>query len=327
MTNIIVDPEFANKIPPLTDDEFRQLEENIVADGEVYEPIVTWNGVIVDGHNRWKIIQKHPGIPYKIREMQFADRWEAFEWMYRKQLGRRNLTDEQKAYMIGKMYEARKKSVGAQEGHTGRNQHTSANVDKMSELATRREIKDGTSGEIGKEFGIDGKTVRRAEKFAQGVDKIREVDQATADKILAGKANVTKTAVQALSKAEPEAVKAATEKIKAGETINVENPRNPNRVTFPSGNKDWKTKPTAEEEQIAKRDERVTDRHAKVEYTVEDLVEELTIIQNDFFQKYLLALDVHRDVALDTAKGRREILGCIKEFEKKFNTEVKEIFK
>lgn len=321
MTNIIVDPEFANKIPPLTDDEFRQLEENIVADGEVYEPIVTWNGVIVDGHNRWKIIQKHPGIPYKIREMQFADRWEAFEWMYRKQLGRRNLTTEQKTYMIGKMYEARKNTQGgdrrSEEFSNGQNVH----------LKDHREIKDGTSGEIGKEFGIDGKTVRRAEKFAQGVDKIREVDQATADKVLAGKANVTKTAVQALSKAEPEAVKAATEKIKAGETINVENLRNHNRVTFPSGNKDWKTKTTAEEEQIAKRDERVTNRHAEVEYAVEDLVEELTIIQNDFFQKYLLALDVHRDVALDTAKGRREILGCIKEFEKKFNTEVKEIFK
>lgn len=321
MTNIIVDPEFANKIPPLTDDEFRQLEENIVADGEVYEPIVTWNGVIVDGHNRWKIIQKHPGIPYKIREMQFADRWEAFEWMYRKQLGRRNLTTEQKTYMIGKMYEARKNTQGgdrrSEEFSNGQNVH----------LKDHREIKDGTSGEIGKEFGIDGKTVRRAEKFAQGVDKIREVDQATADKVLAGKANVTKTAVQALSKAEPEAVKAATEKIKAGETINVENLRNPNRVTFPSGNKDWKTKPTAEEEEIAKRDERVTNRHAEVEYTVEDLVEELTIIQNDFFQKYLLALDVHRDVALDTAKGRREVLGCVKEFEKKFNTEVKEIFK
>lgn len=321
MTNIIVEPEFANKIPPLTDDEFRQLEENILADGEVYEPIVTWNGVIVDGHNRWKIIQKHPGIPYKIREMQFADRWEAFEWMYRKQLGRRNLTTEQKTYMIGKMYEARKNTQGgdrrSEEFSNGQNVH----------LKDHREIKDGTSGEIGKEFGIDGKTVRRAEKFAQGVDKIREVDKATADKVLAGKANVTKTAVQALSKAEPEAVKAATEKIKAGETINVENLRNPNRVTFPSGNKDWKTKPTAEEEQIAKRDERVTDRHAKVEYTVEDLVEELTAIQNDFFQKYLLALDIHRDVALDTSKGRREVLGCIKEFEKKFNIEVKEIFK
>ena len=219
-SDIIIDPEYAHKIPPLTDDEFRQLEENIVADGEVYEPIVTWNGVIVDGHNRWKIIQKHPEIPYKIREAQFADRWEAFEWMYRKQLGRRNLTVEQKTYMVGKMYEARKKTQGG----TGANQHTAVKEQTGQNVhsATKREIKDGTSGEIGKEFGIDGKTVRRAEKFAQGIDKIRDVDPETADKILTGNSNVTRTAVQELSKAEPEAIKAATEKIKAGETVEVE---------------------------------------------------------------------------------------------------------
>lgn len=214
--NIIIDPEFAQKIPPLTDDEFRQLEENIVADGEVYEPIVTWNGVIVDGHNRWKIIQKHPEIPYKIREAQFADRWEAFEWMYRKQLGRRNLTTEQKTYMIGKMYEARKRSQGgdrrSEEFSNGQNVH----------LKDRREIKDGTAGEIGNEVGMNARSVRRAEKYAKGVDKIREVDPETADKILSGESTATKTAVQELSKAEPEAVKAATEKIKAGETVEVE---------------------------------------------------------------------------------------------------------
>lgn len=213
---IIIDPEFAHKIPPLTDDEFRQLEENIVADGEVYEPIVTWNGVIVDGHNRWKIIQKHPEIPYKIREAQFADRWEAFEWMYRKQLGRRNLTTEQKTYMIGKMYEARKRLQGgdrrSEEFSNGQNVH----------LKDRREIKDGTAGEIGNEVGMNARSVRRAEKYAKGVDKIREVDPETADKILSGESTATKTAVQELSKAEPEAVKAATEKIKAGETVEVE---------------------------------------------------------------------------------------------------------
>ena len=45
-----VDPEFRDKIPPLTDAEFEQLKENILRDGEVYEPICVWNGVIVDGH-------------------------------------------------------------------------------------------------------------------------------------------------------------------------------------------------------------------------------------------------------------------------------------
>lgn len=60
MIELKIDPEFQAKIPPLTDDEFKQLRENIINDGEVYEPICVWNGVIVDGHNRWKVIQEFP---------------------------------------------------------------------------------------------------------------------------------------------------------------------------------------------------------------------------------------------------------------------------
>ena len=206
-SDIIIDPEFAHKIPPLTDDEFRQLEENIVADGEVYEPIVTWNGVIVDGHNRWKIIQKHPEIPYKTREMDFPDKWAAFDWMYKKQLGRRNLTENQRTVLIGKMYEARKQSHGGQIPGSSQNGNT---------------MPSRVSEQIADELGVGKNTVIRAEKFAKGFERIREVDPVAAEKVLTGEANITKTAVQELSKAEPEAVKAATEKIKAGETVEVE---------------------------------------------------------------------------------------------------------
>lgn len=272
---IIVDPEFAHKIPPLTDDEFRQLEENIVADGEVYEPIVTWNGVIVDGHNRWKIIQKHPEIPYKIREEHFADRWEAFEWMYRKQLGRRNLTDEQRAYMIGKMYEARKKSIGGQVG----NSNAKNEVDKMSEsFKDKREIKDGTSGEIGKEVGMNARSVRRAEKFAQGVDKIREVDSEAADIVLSGNSTATRTAVQELSKAEPEAVKAATEKIKAGETVEAETVKSLRNYKEP----------------LVQRESTLDGTAVKMDAALSDVLEDLNLIADTFIRQFDKALKENR---------------------------------
>lgn len=203
MVELKIDQEFKNKIPPLTDDEYKQLEENILSDGEVYEPICVWNGVIVDGHNRWRIIQDHPEIPYKIKEMEFADKWEAFEWMYRKQLGRRNLTDEQKAYMIGKMYEARKKSVGEHKG----NQYTEMETGQNVHIPDRYEQRQGTAGEIGKEFGIDGRSVRRNERFAQGVDALKEVSQEAADKILKGETKTPKSAVAELKDATEEEVK------------------------------------------------------------------------------------------------------------------------
>ena len=136
MRELRVDPEFRDKIPPLTDAEFEQLRENILSDGEVYEPIVVWNGTIIDGHNRWRILQEHPEIPYKVKEMEFTDKWAAFEWMYRKQLGRRNISDEQKTYLLGKLYEARKQTRGGDRG----NQYTKEANRQNGDLATGRTV-------------------------------------------------------------------------------------------------------------------------------------------------------------------------------------------
>ena len=98
MDKLIIDPEFRDKIPPLTEDEFSLLEENILSDGAVFSPIVVWNDVILDGHNRYEIIQKHPELTYAIHKMPFANRYEAISWICRHQLGRRNLTPQQKKY-------------------------------------------------------------------------------------------------------------------------------------------------------------------------------------------------------------------------------------
>ena len=213
MIELKIDPEFRDKIPPLTDAEFEQLRENILADGEVYEPIATWNNVIVDGHNRWRIVQENPQIPFRTKEMDFADKWAAFEWMYRKQLGRRNLTEQQKAYMIGKMYEARKNSVGAPKGNANAEKQNGQNV----QIVSRREVKDGTSGEIGKEFGVDGKTVRRNEQFAKGLDAIANVSKEAAEKILKGGTRVAKSDVSEMREATNEEVKEFADAVNRGE--------------------------------------------------------------------------------------------------------------
>ena len=61
-----IDPEFESKIPPLTEEEYQLLEENILQDGVVLNPLIVWNGCIVDGHNRFRIIQAHPEIKYTV---------------------------------------------------------------------------------------------------------------------------------------------------------------------------------------------------------------------------------------------------------------------
>ena len=57
-----INPEFEEVIPPAGQEEFKQLEENIVAEGELLMPIIIWNGYIIDGHSRYKILKKHPEI-------------------------------------------------------------------------------------------------------------------------------------------------------------------------------------------------------------------------------------------------------------------------
>ena len=111
MINLKIDPEFQSQIPPLTDDEFKQLEENILKEGKLISPLIVWNNTLVDGHNRYAILQKHPEIYFSTMPLRFENREEAIAWICRNQLGRRNLSPEQKRYLLGKQYEAEKKAA------------------------------------------------------------------------------------------------------------------------------------------------------------------------------------------------------------------------
>ena len=81
MINLKIDPEFQSQIPPLTDDEFKQLEENILKEGKLISPLIVWNNTLVDGHNRYAILQKHPEIYFSTMPLRFENREEAIAWI------------------------------------------------------------------------------------------------------------------------------------------------------------------------------------------------------------------------------------------------------
>ena len=85
-----IDKEFKSLIPPLLEDERKQLEENCIRDG-IKDSLVTWNGVLIDGHNRYEIAKEH-GLEFNVTEMEFESREDAKLWIIRNQLGRRNLS-------------------------------------------------------------------------------------------------------------------------------------------------------------------------------------------------------------------------------------------
>src|SRR6056297_1957130 len=98
--------DFKKLIPPLTSEEYKQLEENIIEEG-CRDALVTWNGLILDGHNRYKICTEH-GINFDVYEMDFDSEEEAKDWMDKNQLGRRNLTPDQRRVIIGRRYNREK---------------------------------------------------------------------------------------------------------------------------------------------------------------------------------------------------------------------------
>ena len=201
-----IDPEFAGKIPPLTDEEYRQLEENILADGRVINPLIIWNGVIVDGHNRYRIVQAHTEIPYVTFEKDFPDRFAVIAWICRNQLGRRNLTPEQRKYLIGKQYEAEKASVP---NAAGKNQFS----EEVSGQNDHQPTSEKTSEKIAREIGTSERFVRRAEEFARGVDAAEEAVPGMKQEILSGKLKGTDQAIRAIGKAEPERREELTRKL------------------------------------------------------------------------------------------------------------------
>ena len=202
-----IDPEFKAQIPPLTEDERKQLEENILADGEILSPILVWNDTIVDGHNRYEILQNHPEIPFTVYPLTLENREQVLVWICKNQLGRRNLTPEQKKFLIGKQYDAEK-----HDGFHG-NQHTlpasSGGVQNEHQQTAEK-----TCERIARENHVSASSVRRAALFAQGVDLADKLCPGIRHQVLCGDLKAPDILFERLAKAAPEKYEAILEQIK-----------------------------------------------------------------------------------------------------------------
>ena len=172
MINLKIDPEFQNQIPPLTDDEYRQLEENILKEGKLLSPLIVWNNTLVDGHNRYAILQKHPEIYFSTMPLPFESREEVLAWICKNQLGRRNLTPEQKKFLVGKQYSIEHRKPGG----NGNNQYTTATQETVPEELCQNDTIPPTNTEmsirkkIAEQHHVSESYVSRSEKFMKGVE-------------------------------------------------------------------------------------------------------------------------------------------------------------
>lgn len=146
-----IDPEFKDIIPPLTDEEYKQLEENVKSEG-CRDALVVWNGIIIDGHNRYKICQEND-IKFKTTEKQFEERNMVREWIIRNQFGRRNLSHMQKCELALKLKPAIQKKAKENKQMSG----------GAVPLKSAKPV--DTRNELAKMAGVSGDTMSKAEKI------------------------------------------------------------------------------------------------------------------------------------------------------------------
>ena len=154
---ITIDGEFRSLIPPLSDLERLQLEETLEKEG-CRDPLITWRGILIDGHNRHEICERL-GLEYTTREIVLADRDSVKQWMYRNQLGRRNLSPTDAAELRGLMYNSRKQTKGG---------------DRKSK-AQNDPLIQSTANEVAAETGVSPATVKRDGEYAESVAEVAEI--------------------------------------------------------------------------------------------------------------------------------------------------------
>jgi hypothetical protein len=85
-------------IDPLTEDEYAALERSLLAEG-CRDALVLWGDLLVDGHNRYGICQKH-GIPFNtVQNETFKSMEDVHLWMIDNHLGRRSVSDFQRGVL------------------------------------------------------------------------------------------------------------------------------------------------------------------------------------------------------------------------------------
>ena len=132
---ITVLPELKAYIDPLTPDEHDALERSILAEG-CRDALVLWGNILVDGHNRYGICQKH-GLPFQtVQNTQFASMEDVHLWMIDQHLGRRSVSDFQRGVLA-----LRKREIIAQRRATAATavqqatQHDAADDPKVPDQA------------------------------------------------------------------------------------------------------------------------------------------------------------------------------------------------
>lgn len=204
-----IDEEFRHLIRPLRNREFLQLEQNIINDG-CRDPIVVWHDTIVDGHNRYEICMRH-SIPFDTKDMEFECREAAVAWICANQLGRRNITEETRKFLIGMQYE-NEKLVTRIRNKIGRNQHT-LDISTMDEEDADKACRHWTAQRIAEDNNVSAATVQKYAIFTRALEEIGKKEPKLVPKILSGQYKIAHKHVLEMAELNPQDLRRINRKI------------------------------------------------------------------------------------------------------------------
>ena len=202
MPEVIIDKEFQLLLPALDKVTYAWLEENILQYG-CREPLVLWDGILIDGHNRYEICMKHD-IPFNTTSMEFETRDNALIWIISTQVSRRNLRPFLLSYYRGLHYNADKRSHG---GDRFKQQRPNIHNEYLGET---------TAARLAEQYNVSSSTIQRDAQLADAITAIGRTSPDAQREILSGKARISKKKLCELSTGPEEDVITAAEKIENG---------------------------------------------------------------------------------------------------------------
>lgn len=196
--NLMIDETLKQLIPPLSPAEYKQLEDELLNEG-CREPIRIWNNIIIDGHNRYEICLRH-GLGFKTQSMQLTDINDAMAWICATHIGRRNITEATRRYLIGKRYES-EKAVGVLHSG-GENPPVSGNAAAPAdwEQSACKGLITRTSKKIGNEYQLAHSTVEKYGAYSRAIDALTKSNQEIVPLILSGQTKISYKNVIELAK-------------------------------------------------------------------------------------------------------------------------------
>lgn len=164
-------------MPPLQEMELRLLTESLLTDG-CRDPLVVWNGVVVDGHNRYRICHEH-NIPFEYVEHEFEDEADAKRWIIDNQVGRRNLSDYAKCELVLPLEAVLKTEAKKRQGERNDLKNIPQNSAESSKTKETREVMADMAG-------VSRDTLAKAKKI------MAEADEETKERLRRGEVSIHK---------------------------------------------------------------------------------------------------------------------------------------